>query len=183
MRQSVFPIQLAAAVLALVVQFEIVNRLLDICRDDDGDVGVSWPRCSAEDVDVELDVLALGVTIAFFKSLLVGLHFLARELDVFEHLLQVHREAAAALGLQSAQHAALGVCARAAAHEQTTGQVFLVEGLKDSFAVDEAEHIEDLVELDVDLGVLIHLFVPSVLFVDCVGKRNTLRHRVAFRCE
>lgn len=183
MRESVLPIQFPAAMLALVVQFEIVNRLLDICRDDDGDVRVCRPSSGTQDVDVEFDCFALGVALAFFESLLVGLHFFTGELDVLEHLFQIHRETAATLGLQSAQHAALGICACTAAHEKTASQVFLVESLEDSFAMDEAEQIEDLVKLNVDFGIFVYLFVSSVLFVGCVVKSNTFCHRIALRCE
>lgn len=65
------------------------------------------------------------------------------------------REPASALGFQLREHHSLRVGAGAATHEEATGEVFLVEGFEDVFAVDEAEEVEDLFELEGELGVVV----------------------------
>lgn len=153
--QSMLPIQLPSAVLALVVQLEVINRLLDIRWDDDWNVRVCRPGGGTENVNVQLDSLALRVTVAILEPLLIRLHLFTSKFHILEHLFKILGEATSALSLESGQHATLCIRTGATSHEQTTSQVFLVEGFKDSLPVHEAEKIEDLIELDVDLGVLV----------------------------
>ena len=93
------PIQFPAAVLALVMKLKVVNRLFDIRRDDNRNVRICRPCSSTEDVDVKLNVLALGITLSIFESLLLRQHLITANHDVFEHLLQVLSETAAPLCL------------------------------------------------------------------------------------
>lgn len=117
MRQCVLPIQLSSSMLALVVQLEVVYCTLDVRGYDDRNIRIGRPRRCGQDVDIQIQILALLESYTIFQSLLIRLHFFASELDVLEHLLQVLGKSTTTLGLQARQHATFRVGRSTPSHE------------------------------------------------------------------
>lgn len=66
---------------------------------------------------------------------LEGHHDVSAEVYIFEHAFQLVCKLAAALCLQLGDHVLLCICTGAASQQQSLGQIFLVECLKDILAL------------------------------------------------
>ena len=91
------------------------------------------------------------------------------EFHVLEHALELGCECGPALGLELGEHGLLAVDGSTLPHQETLGQVFLVEGLENILAVDKAKDDHDLVQDSLHL-LLGGLFVARPqLGVDVLG--------------
>ena len=133
---GVLPRQFPTGVLAEIKVLKLILQVFELIGNIHRDGRVRGPASRGEHVDAHVDALHVGVVLIALSE---SLHHLVTEIDVFEHSLQVRRELTSTLRLELANHALLGVDARALAVQETLGEFPLVKSFKHILADDVSE--------------------------------------------